>query len=95
MEAFEGKVAVISGAASGIGRAMADRFGAAGMRLVLADIEKPALDGAVAELEAAGSEAIGVPTDVSDSDEVEETVDIEKVGRQDIGCHGRRHIGQP
>ena len=42
--AFEGKVAVITGAASGLGRAIADRFGAAGCSLVLADVEEPALE---------------------------------------------------
>ncbi len=42
MKEFRGKVAVVTGAASGIGRAMADRFAAEGMRVVLADIEKRA-----------------------------------------------------
>jgi NAD(P)-dependent dehydrogenase (short-subunit alcohol dehydrogenase family) len=50
MKELSGKVAVITGGASGIGRALADAFAAEGMRLVLADIEKPALDAAVDEL---------------------------------------------
>ena len=67
MEQLEGKVAVITGGASGMGLAFARRFAQEGMRLVLADVEVPALDAAVAELEAAGAEVIGVPTDVSDA----------------------------
>ena len=65
--AFEGKVAVITGAASGLGRGIADRFAAAGCRLVLADVEEAALAQATAELADAGAEATAVPTDVSDA----------------------------
>ena len=43
MEDLEGRVAVITGGASGIGLAMAQRFAAEGMKLVLADIERPVL----------------------------------------------------
>jgi NAD(P)-dependent dehydrogenase (short-subunit alcohol dehydrogenase family) len=63
---FVGKVAVVTGAASGMGRAFARRFAEEGMRVVLADVEREALDPAVAELRASGFEAVGVPTDVSD-----------------------------
>ncbi len=65
--AFEGKVAVITGAASGLGRAFADRFGQAGCTLVLADVEEPALHRATAELTDAGVEVTAVLTDVSDA----------------------------
>ncbi|MDQ3292843.1 MAG: SDR family NAD(P)-dependent oxidoreductase, partial [Actinomycetota bacterium] len=44
IEDLAGKVAVITGGASGIGRALADAFAAEGMKLVLADVEAPALD---------------------------------------------------
>src|SRR5690606_22105063 len=57
------------------GRALADRFAAEGMRLVLADIEEPRLDAAVAELRDAGHEVIGVRTDVSDPASVEALAD--------------------
>ncbi len=60
------KTAVITGGASGMGRAMADRFGASGCNVVVADIEEPAIDAAVAELSAAGVAVLGVPTDVAD-----------------------------
>ncbi len=65
MQDLNGKTAVITGAASGIGRAMAARFAAAGMKVEHADIEAPVLDEAVAALRASGSDAIGVVTDVT------------------------------
>jgi NAD(P)-dependent dehydrogenase (short-subunit alcohol dehydrogenase family) len=65
MQNFEGKVAVVSGAASGIGRAMADRFAQAGMKVVLADVEEGALDAAVTQLRQAEHDVIGVQCDVS------------------------------
>lgn len=59
-----GKTAVITGAASGIGRAMAWSFAGAGMSVALADIDEGGLDETVAALRDAGHAAIGVPTDV-------------------------------
>jgi NAD(P)-dependent dehydrogenase (short-subunit alcohol dehydrogenase family) len=66
MRDLGGKVAVVTGGASGIGRALADRFATAGMKLVLADVEREPLERAVAELSRGGARAIGVPTDVRD-----------------------------
>jgi NAD(P)-dependent dehydrogenase (short-subunit alcohol dehydrogenase family) len=66
-----GKVAVITGAASGIGLAMSRRFGAEGMKLVMADIERPALQRAADELAAAGLDVLPVPTDTSVEKQVE------------------------
>ncbi len=60
-----GKTAVVTGAASGMGLAMAHSFANAGMSVVLADIEQEGLDAAVANLTASGHKAIGVRTDVS------------------------------
>lgn len=71
MQEFKGKVAVITGGASGIGLALARRFAAEGMKLVLADIEDAALNAAVSSLRADGAEALGVRTDVSDAASVE------------------------
>jgi NAD(P)-dependent dehydrogenase (short-subunit alcohol dehydrogenase family) len=65
MEDLEGRVAVITGGASGIGLAMAERFAAEGMRLVLADIERPVLQRAGEALKRGGAEVLTVPTDVS------------------------------
>jgi NAD(P)-dependent dehydrogenase (short-subunit alcohol dehydrogenase family) len=66
MDQFAGRVAVVTGAGSGMGRAFALRFAAEGMKVVAADIQQDALDGIVAELSDGGTEVIGVPTDVSD-----------------------------
>lgn len=66
MDDLAGKTAVITGGASGIGLATAERLGSEGMTLVLADIEAERLDQAVESLTTAGVDAIGVVTDVTD-----------------------------
>jgi len=71
MQVLTGKVAVITGAASGVGRALARRLAREDVKLVLADIEVAALDGAVRELAGGGAHAIGHPTDVARADAVE------------------------
>lgn len=75
-----GKVAVITGAAGGIGAAMARRFGHEAMKVVLADVQAEPLERTVAELRDEGIEAHGVPTDVVDPDAVQrlatETLDV-------------------
>jgi NAD(P)-dependent dehydrogenase (short-subunit alcohol dehydrogenase family) len=64
---LEGRVAVVTGAASGIGKAVATALAGEGMKVVLADIEAAALDATVAALADAGHEVLGVRTDVSDA----------------------------
>src|SRR6476659_2925349 len=71
MVQLSGKVAVITGAGSGIGRALARAFGAEGMRLMLADIDPGGLDETAAELRAAGHEVTIRVMDVGDGAEVE------------------------
>ena len=66
MDRLEGKAAFITGAASGIGFAMASVFARAGMRVVLADVEQGRLDAAVGQLADAGHEVVGVQVDVTD-----------------------------
>ena len=72
MEDLRGKVAVITGGASGIGRAVARRAAAEGMRVVIADIEEGALKQAERELTSQGTDAIAVATDVADAASVRE-----------------------
>ena len=61
-----GRVAVVTGAASGIGLGLAERFAAEGMRVVMADVEEPALAKAAAGLAEAGAAVLPVVTDVAD-----------------------------
>jgi NAD(P)-dependent dehydrogenase (short-subunit alcohol dehydrogenase family) len=86
LKEFKDKVAVITGGASGIGRAMAARFAQAGMKIVLADIEEPALDAAVAEMRSSGANVVGIMTDVSKSDQVE------ALAAKTIDTFGKVHI---
>jgi len=71
VEQLRDKIAVITGGASGIGRALAERFGSEGMKLVLADIEPGPLEEAAAKLEAAGCEVLAVPTNVADAEQMD------------------------
>jgi NAD(P)-dependent dehydrogenase (short-subunit alcohol dehydrogenase family) len=65
MKDFANKVAVVTGAASGIGLAMAERFGRAGMNVVLADVDETGLEEAARTVGATGAKTLTVPTDVS------------------------------
>ena len=69
MDDFAGKVAVVTGGASGIGRSIVKELLTSGAKVVVADVEQKALDKLLAELDGAG-EIIGVVTDVSDGDSV-------------------------
>jgi NAD(P)-dependent dehydrogenase (short-subunit alcohol dehydrogenase family) len=71
MKDFQGKVAVVTGAASGIGRALAVKSAQEGMKVVLADVEERALEQVEAELKASGTEVLAVHTDVSQVQSVE------------------------
>lgn len=71
MRELQDRVAVVTGAASGIGNALARCFAREGMRVVLADVEAPALAKAVDALAAEGARVVGVPTDVSSAEQVD------------------------
>jgi NAD(P)-dependent dehydrogenase (short-subunit alcohol dehydrogenase family) len=72
MKEFKDKVAVITGAASGIGRAIAEGCAQRGMKIVLADIEEEPLFETAREMKDGGAAVLAVPTDVSKSGDVEE-----------------------
>jgi NAD(P)-dependent dehydrogenase (short-subunit alcohol dehydrogenase family) len=86
MKNFQGKVAVITGGASGLGRAMAERFAREGMSIVLADVEPNALAKAEAEMKAAGARVIGVRTDVS------KAADVEALAQKTLAEFGGVHL---
>jgi len=71
MRTLEGRVAVVTGGAGGLGRAMGERFAGAGMKVVLADVQAEPLARTVAECREAGMDIIGVPTDVTNYASVE------------------------
>jgi NAD(P)-dependent dehydrogenase (short-subunit alcohol dehydrogenase family) len=83
---LSGRTAVVTGAASGLGRAMAARMAAEGMHLVLADIERDPLDAVVAQLAASGADVVGVPTDVGRADQVAALADAA------FARHGAVHV---
>ncbi|MGH2684806.1 MAG: SDR family NAD(P)-dependent oxidoreductase, partial [Actinomycetota bacterium] len=76
MDDFAGRVAVVTGGAGGVGRALGERFAAEGMRVVLADVFPEPLDKAVADLRNAGHDVTGVVTDVSELASVEHLRDV-------------------
>lgn len=89
MDSLEGKVAVVTGAASGIGRAMAMRFAAEGMRVVLADLDRPELDEALDDVTSSGVTAIRVVADVSDRSAVHALAEttFQQMGTAHVLCN--------
>ena len=86
MKDFAGKVAVVTGGASGIGLGMATRFAAEGMRLVLADIEEGALEASATGLRESGAEVLAVQTDAGDA------ASMDALGEQALAHYGSVHI---
>jgi NAD(P)-dependent dehydrogenase (short-subunit alcohol dehydrogenase family) len=87
MKEFTGKVAVITGAASGIGLGIAERCVREGMKVVLADIEEAKLAQAETELKSAGGGAVlSVKTDVS------KRSDVERLARRSLDAFGQVHL---
>ena len=83
---FEGKVAIVTGAAHGIGKAYAERLAAEGANVVIVDLDKQAADAVAESLSAAGPRAIGVECDISDEAAVENMV------RQTVDAFGRLDV---
>ncbi|MGE5791433.1 MAG: SDR family NAD(P)-dependent oxidoreductase [Bacteroidota bacterium] len=86
MRNLAGRVAVITGAASGLGHALAGAFGAQGMKLVLADIDAAALARTADELRARGVPVAAQPTDVSQGESVE------RLARAALDAFGAVHV---
>jgi NAD(P)-dependent dehydrogenase (short-subunit alcohol dehydrogenase family) len=86
MQSLDGKVAVVTGGAGGIGAAMGEALGRAGMRVVLADIQPEPLEKTVAVLQGDGLDVIGVPTDVTTWESVAALRDAA------LAAHGAVHV---
>jgi NAD(P)-dependent dehydrogenase (short-subunit alcohol dehydrogenase family) len=89
MQELQGRVAVVTGAASGIGWGLAERFAREGMKVVLADVEDGALAAASEKIGAAGADVLAVKTDVSQWESVERLADAayERFGAVHIVCN--------
>jgi len=86
MQHFEHQVAVITGAAGGLGLALAHHAASLGMKLVLADVDANALEVALQELSADGTEVIGVVTDVADP------AQLDRLAAAALQAYGRVHL---
>src|SRR5215203_3385030 len=86
MKEFRGKVAVITGAASGIGRGLAERCVQEGMKVVLADVDEAALARTERELKDAGADAVAMRTDVS------KFGDVDALAQRTLGAFGAVHL---
>lgn len=89
VELTEGKVAVVTGAASGIGLALAERFARAGLDVVLADVERTALAAAEQKVAGLGARTLAVATDVSDEASVQAlaAAAVERFGAVHLVCN--------
>jgi NADP-dependent 3-hydroxy acid dehydrogenase YdfG len=96
MEHLANRVAVVTGAANGIGRALAAELAGQGMKVVLADIERATVEQAADQLSAGGAEVHAVPTDVSDAASVANLADatIERFGAVHLLCCNAGVAGQ-
>jgi len=86
MNDFKDKIGVITGAASGIGRAIAEKFAQEGMKVVISDIEEPQLSQLEEELKSKGAEILAVKADVSKIE------DVKALAKKTIEHYGAVHI---
>lgn len=83
---FKGKVAVVTGAASGIGKALCERAAREGMHVVMADVEQDMLRASSTDIEGLGAEVLAVRTDVSQPD------DLSKLAEETLERFGKVHV---
>ena len=83
---FAGKVAVVTGAGRGMGRAVATRLGAGGAKLVVNDLDAVSAEGTAVALRKSGAEALAVPGDVTS------TTDVSRLVAETLGHYGSIHI---
>jgi NAD(P)-dependent dehydrogenase (short-subunit alcohol dehydrogenase family) len=86
VKVLEGRVAVVTGAASGIGLALAERFAAEGMKVVMADVEAAALDRAAAAVRAKAPGVLAVRVDVARAE------DVERLAGETYAAFGAAHV---
>jgi NAD(P)-dependent dehydrogenase (short-subunit alcohol dehydrogenase family) len=86
MREFKDRVAVVTGAASGIGLALAERFAAEGMKIVMADIEAEALESARKGLAGKAAAILAMRVDVSKAE------DVERLAQETYEAFGAAHI---
>lgn len=86
MKTFQDRVAVVTGGASGIGRALAERFAAEGMKVVLADVEEEPLAATAREMTAAGASVLAVRTDVA------KAADVDALAERAWSAYGAVHV---
>ncbi|HKW93802.1 MAG TPA: SDR family NAD(P)-dependent oxidoreductase [Methylomirabilota bacterium] len=86
MKQFRGRVAVVTGAASGIGLALAERFAAEGMKVVMADIELAALQSAAERVRKTAPAVLATRVDISRAE------DVERLARETYDGFGAAHV---
>src|SRR5436190_18232345 len=86
MESLSGRVGVVTGGGSGIGRALAEAFARAGARVVVADLDEASMADVVGAIRSRGGEALAVRTDVTD------LASVQALAERAFGAFGRVHV---